>query len=118
MRSNSVRPKSRRMDSPRFTTGDYRGARQACARELEIQPEDPFALDNLGNLQLVTRAPAEALATYRKISEAPVGDTGVAMVEHSLGHDHQSQQALESAIAKGSQGFASQIADAYAWRNQ
>lgn len=75
-------------------------------------------LDNLGNLQLVTRAPAEALATYRKISEAPLRDTGIAMAEHSLGHDHQSQQALEAAIAKGSQGFASQIADAYAWRNQ
>ncbi len=97
---------------------DYRGARQAFARELEIQPEDPFALDNLGNLQLITRDPTEALATYRKISEAALRDTGVAMAEHSLGQEQQSQQALETAIDKGAQGFASQIADVFAWRNQ
>ena len=97
---------------------DYRGARQAFARELEIQPEDPYALDNLGNLQLITRAPAEALAIYRKISEAPLRDTGIAMAEHSLGNDRQSQQALDAAIAKGAHGFASQIADVFAWRNE
>jgi TolB-like protein/tetratricopeptide (TPR) repeat protein len=97
---------------------DYRGAHQAFARELEIQPDDPFALDNLGNLQLVTRVPAEALATYRKISEAPLRDTGIAMAEHSLGNDRQSQQALDAAIANGAHGYASQIADVFAWRNE
>ena len=97
---------------------DYRGAHQAFARELEIQPDDPFALDNLGNLQLVTRAPAEALATYRKISEAPLHDAGIAMAEHSLGNDQQSQQALDAAIANGAHGYASQIADVFAWRNE
>ena len=97
---------------------DYRGARQAFGRELEIQPEDPYALDNLGNLQLITHDPAEALATYGKISEAPLRNAGVAMAEHSLGHEQQSQHALEMAIAKGTRGFASQIADVFAWRNQ
>ena len=97
---------------------DYRGARQAFVRELEIQPEDPYALDNLGNLQLITRDPAEALATYGMISEAPLRNAGVAMAEHSLGHEQQSQHALETAIAKGTRGFASQIADVFAWRNQ
>ena len=97
---------------------DYRGARQAFGRELEIQPEDPYALDNLGNLQLITRDPAEALATYGMISEAPLRNAGVAMAEHSLGHEQQSQHALETAIAKGTRGFASQIADVFAWRNQ
>jgi TolB-like protein/cytochrome c-type biogenesis protein CcmH/NrfG len=97
---------------------DYQGARQAFGRELEIQPDDPFALDNLGNLQLITRAPADALATYRKISEEPLRDTGIAMAEHSLGNDQQSKQALDGAIAKGAQGFASQIADVFAWRNE
>ena len=97
---------------------DFRSARQAFARELEIEPDEPYALDNLGNLQLISRAPAEALATFRKISEAPLRDAGIAMAEHSLGNDRQSQQALEAAIAKGAQGFASQIADVYAWRNE
>jgi tetratricopeptide (TPR) repeat protein len=97
---------------------DYQGARQAFGRELEIQPEDPYGLDNLGTLQLITRDPAAALATYGKISEAPLRDTGVAMAEHSLGHERQSQQALETAIATGTRGFASQIADVFAWRNQ
>lgn len=40
------------------------------------------------------------------------------MAEHSRGHVQQSQEALEGAIAKGAQGFASQIADVFAWRNQ
>jgi len=97
---------------------DYQGARQAFGRELEIQPDDPNALDNLGNLQLITRDPAAALATYRKISEVALRDTGVAMVEHTLGHEQQSQQAIETAIAAGTRGFASQIADVFAWRNQ
>jgi Flp pilus assembly protein TadD len=43
---------------------DYRGARQAFERELEIQTEDPYALDNLGNLQLITGDPTEALALH------------------------------------------------------
>jgi Flp pilus assembly protein TadD len=93
---------------------DYRGARQAFGRELEIQPEDPYALDNLGNLQLITGDATEALATYRKISEPALRNTGMAMAEYSLGHEQQSQQAL----AKGAQGFASQIADVFAWRQQ
>lgn len=97
---------------------DFRGARQAFERELEIQPEDPYALDNLGNLQLITGDPTEALATYRKISEAALRNTGMAMAEYSLGHEQQSQQALEAAIAKGAHGFASQIADVFAWRQQ
>jgi TolB-like protein/cytochrome c-type biogenesis protein CcmH/NrfG len=97
---------------------NYRGARQAFGQELDIQPEDPYAMDNLGTLQLVSRDPAEALATYRRISEPPLRDAGMAMAEHSLGHEQQSQQALEAAIAEGAQGFASQIADVYAWRNQ
>ncbi len=97
---------------------DYQGAGQAFGRELEIQPEDPYALDNLGTLQLIPRDPAAALATYGKIIEVPLRDTGVAMAEHSLGHKPQSQQALETAIATGTRGFASQIADVFAWRDQ
>jgi TolB-like protein/Flp pilus assembly protein TadD len=97
---------------------DYQGARHAFGRELEIQPDDPFALDNLGNLQLITSAPADALATYRKISEVPLRDAGIAMAEHSLGNDQQSQQTLDEAITEGAQGFASQIADVFAWRNE
>jgi hypothetical protein len=35
-----------------------------------------------------------------------------------LGHEQQSQRALEGAIAEGAQGFASQIADVFAWCGQ
>jgi hypothetical protein len=42
----------------------------------------------------------------------------VALAEHSLGHEQQSQRALEGAIAEGAQGFASQIADVFAWCGQ
>lgn len=33
-------------------------------------------------------------------------------------NERQSQQALDAAIAKGARGFASQIADVFAWRNE
>ena len=97
---------------------DSRDAFEAFRRELEIQPDDSFGLDNLANLQLITGHPSEALATYRKIGDEALRNTGIAMAEYSLGHGQLSQQALAAAVAKGGEGYASQIADVYAWRHE
>jgi serine/threonine-protein kinase len=43
---------------------------------------------------------------------------GAALVEHSLGHHEQSQQALEQLIAGSATFAAYQIGEAYAWRGQ
>jgi hypothetical protein len=44
--------------------------------------------------------------------------TGIAMAEHSLAHDRESQRALDQLIAKYAQGFAYQIAEVCAWRGE
>jgi serine/threonine-protein kinase len=43
---------------------------------------------------------------------------GSALVEHSLGHAQQAQQALDQFIATTAQFAAYQIAEIYAWRGQ
>ena len=40
------------------------------------------------------------------------------MAEHTLGHAHESQQALDELIAKEAQDAAYQIAEVYAWRRE
>jgi serine/threonine protein kinase len=44
--------------------------------------------------------------------------SGTAMAEHSLNHAKESQQALDSLIAKDAQEAAYQIAEVYAWRGE
>ena len=97
---------------------DFAAAHEALRRALEIQPNFPFALNNLGTLQLLEGKPAEALQTFRKMDHEVFRLAGVAMAEHSLGHAKESQEALEEAIAKEAQGAAYQIAEVYAWRGE
>ena len=44
--------------------------------------------------------------------------TGVVIAEHDLGHPAASQQAFDTLIAKHADGYAYQIAEAYAWRGE
>ena len=97
---------------------EFTAAHEALRRALEIQPEFPFALNNLGTLQMLEAKPAEALLTFRKIEHEAFRLPGIAMAEHTLGHERESQEALEEAIAKGAQGAAYQIAEVYAWRGE
>jgi serine/threonine-protein kinase len=43
---------------------------------------------------------------------------GTALVQHSLGHAQQSQQALDQTIRDAAQWAAYQIAEIYAWRGE
>jgi hypothetical protein len=43
---------------------------------------------------------------------------GISISEHTLGHKAESQQALDALIAKGAAGWAYQIGEVYAWRDE
>jgi adenylate cyclase len=98
---------------------DFAAAHDALHRALEIQPESPFGLNDLGELQLLEGNAAEALAVFRKVVNSEASRLpGIAMAEHALGHAKESQQALDKLIAKYAQVSAFQIAEVYAWRGE
>ena len=108
------------LDQLLIASGDSAGASEANRRALEIQPESTYALSDLGTLQLLENKAAEALATFRKVDVERVTFrlAGIAIAEHTLGHEKESQQALEELIAKRAQLSAYQIAEAFAWRGE
>lgn len=67
-------------------------------------------------LQLLEGQAQQALKTFRRIDNEGFRLSSVAMAEHTLGHAHESQQALEQLITHHAQEAAFQIAEIYAWR--
>ena len=100
-----------------YAVGQYPGARQATDRALEINPESDRARFHRGVTSLLDGKAGEALVFFRRTGNL-YGLAGVAMAEFTLGHDRESQQALDQTIAKYGQGGAYQIAEAYAWRGE
>ena len=96
----------------------FEAAHEAARRALEIQPESPYSLSWLGELQLLEGKAAEALATFRLVDIEEFRLWGVAMAEHTLGHANESQKALDELIAKHAQNAAYEVADVYAWRGE
>jgi TolB-like protein/lipoprotein NlpI len=90
-------------------------ARKAAMRALEISPEHGFAWFNLGVTSLLENDPKAALAEFRNTSKGRRG-AGVAMAEHDLGHDKESQEALDALVATYAHTNAYQVAEVYAWR--
>jgi tetratricopeptide (TPR) repeat protein len=84
-------------------------------RALEISPEHGFAWFNLGVTSLLENDPKAALAEFRNASKGRRG-AGVAMAEHDLGHDKESQEALDALVATYAHTNAYQVAEVYAWR--
>jgi TolB-like protein/DNA-binding winged helix-turn-helix (wHTH) protein len=95
---------------------NYAEAERALRRALEISADSPFALNGLATLKLLQARPEEARELFQRISLGGFRLTGTAMAEHSLGHARESQSALELLLAQGSEGWAYEIAEAYAWR--
>jgi TolB-like protein/Tfp pilus assembly protein PilF len=98
--------------------GDYASADAALGRAIELEPTSVFALTILGRLRLAQGRAQEALDVFSNIDDVVFRRTGVAMVEHTLGHAKGSQQALDEVIAKYAQAAAYQIAEVYAWRGE
>jgi adenylate cyclase len=99
-------------------TGDYASADAALGRAIELEPTSVFALTILGRLRLAEGRAQDALDVFRNIDDFVFSRTGVAMVEHTLGHAKASQQALDAVIAKYALMAAYQIAEVYAWRGE
>jgi tetratricopeptide (TPR) repeat protein len=95
----------------------YAAANDAIRRALEIQPDSPFGLEDLGALQLLEGNAKAALVTARS------GDENnrlqhTAMAEYSLGHPKESKQALDRLIAKFGHDCPYCFATVYAWRGE
>jgi TolB-like protein/tetratricopeptide (TPR) repeat protein len=97
---------------------DFAGAHEALHRALEIQPESPYGLNDLGELLLLEGNAAESLVMFRKVADEEFRLPGIAMAEHTVGRAKESQRALGELIAKYAHVSAFQIAESYAWRSE
>lgn len=94
-----------------------REARVALQRALELNPEASFIRYVSGGLDLLEGKAEAALAVYR-LAGAGFREAGIAMAEHSLGHEKESNEALDELEAKYANGFSTQIAEVHGWRGE
>ena len=87
-------------------------ARAALTRLLEISPDRPIG-SKLAILDLLGGSAAEALAKFERL---PDELAGIAMAKHDLGRASESQQALDSLVARDSSKEPYDIALVHAWR--
>jgi serine/threonine-protein kinase len=99
-------------------TGDTAAARAAYHQLLSISPEHPHANVDLALLDLRAGRAEQALADLQQPAAPGWRLYGSALVEHSLGHVQQAQQALDQFIATTAQFAAFQVGEIYAWRGQ
>ena len=95
--------------------GDYPAARGALDRALAINPDDFASHLALAQLDLLEGRLEDARQEYQQHGSEALRRMGDAMIEHALGHERESQQALKSLIAKHAQDMAYQVGDVYAW---
>ena len=97
----------------------FADARRALSRAVEIVPDSHRAHTYLGSLSILEGHPADALPEFAR-SEVREGARllGVALAQHDLGHPEESQQALNTLIAKYAHVWAFQVAEVYAWRGE
>jgi serine/threonine-protein kinase len=100
-----------------FASGQDSEARLAWQHALEISPGARWPNYLVGYLDLKDGKIESARAHFRA-SDEPFGLTGTAMVEHTLGHVPESEQALDALKTKYAAGSAFQIAAVYAWRGE
>ena len=93
-------------------------ARAALNRGLEINPGDWVSQVHLVQADVVEGHLNEALAKAHEISSPLWNLHSVAIIEHSLQHSRESQQALDELIKIGALHAAYQIAEVYAWRGE
>ena len=96
--------------------GDLEEARSAVQRALEIEPDFSIAKMDLAELELIEGRPDQALVEAQGIKDPVWKLLTVAIVEHSLHHASESQQALDALIRDRQRDAAYQIAEVYAWR--
>ena len=100
-----------------FCSGQDGEARLAWQRAFDINPGARWPNYLVGYLDLKDGKHESALAHFRA-SDEPFRLTGTAMLEHTLGHAPESEQALDLLKKKYAAGSAFQIAAVYAWRGE
>jgi TolB-like protein len=100
-----------------FSSGQDAEARLAWQHAFDINPGARWPNYLVGYLDLKEGKKESALAHFRATDE-PFRLTGTAMVEHTLGHEAESEQALDALKTKYAAGSAFQIAAVYAWRGE
>jgi adenylate cyclase len=100
-----------------FCSGQDIEARLAWQRAFDINRGARWPNYLVGYLDLKKGKIESALAHFRA-SDEPFRLTGTAMVEHTLGHAPESEQALDALKTKYTAGSAFQIAAIYAWRGE
>jgi adenylate cyclase len=99
-------------------SGDLPAARDAYQQLLRLNPAHPHANVDLAIIDLLSGRPEHALTALQQPASPGWRSIGTAMVEYSLGHAQQSQQALDQTIRDTAPFAAYQIAEIYAWRGQ
>jgi adenylate cyclase len=99
-------------------TGDLAAARDAYQQLLRLNPAHPHANVDLAIIELLSSRPEQASALLQRPAAPGWRLMGTTLVEYSLGHAQQSQQALDQTIHDTAQFAAYQIASLYAWRGQ
>ena len=97
--------------------GEFALAREAMNRLLEIAPESAHGDCGLANLSLLEGKLADALTSYGQCRLEVSSLMGVAIVHHDLGRSRESQEALDTLIARHPTA-AVQIAQVYARRGE
>jgi serine/threonine-protein kinase len=100
-----------------FASGKDSDARLAWKHAFDINPGARWPNYLVGYLDLKKGKIESALAHFRATDE-PFRLTGTAMVEHTLGHASESEQALDTLKTKYTAGSAFQVATVYAWRGE
>jgi hypothetical protein len=91
-------------------------ARSDLQRSLELEPDFSVAKMHLAELELIEGHPGQALLEAQGIRDPVWKLVSVAIVEHSLQHAAESQQALDALIRDRQNDAAYQIAEIYTWR--
>ncbi len=98
--------------------GDIVDSRAMAQKALEIDPEFSVAKLVLVWLDLMEGRADQALAEAQRIKDRDWKLEAVAQAQHSLHHEHESQQALDALVKVSGQAAAYQIAEVYVWRGE
>jgi TolB-like protein len=101
-----------------WDSGKLADARDAYLQLLRVSPDHPHANVDLAELELFDHHPEQAAADLQRPAAPGWRLIGTALVEHTLGHAPQAQQALDQTIRDSAEFAAYQIAEIYAWRGQ
>jgi tetratricopeptide (TPR) repeat protein len=88
-------------------------------RGLEVAPDNPYLLRELGYALVLSGGAEEALALFARHPVDWMRDVGLAVAHHQLGHDAESRRALDRLVAleQSTNGAPEyQIAEAWAFR--